>query len=76
MAFVQRPHGRHQADGPASATMLGNRTPQIGNSPHDGQRFHAVRLDTIFLQWEDLERAKGFEPSTPTLARIMTKLTP
>ncbi|WP_296578978.1 hypothetical protein, partial [Xanthobacter sp.] len=31
------------------------------------------RLLTIRFYWEKLERAMGFEPTTPTLARLLPK---
>jgi hypothetical protein len=45
--FVQGTHSRDQADGPAGGTVFGDGTPQIGNTAHDGKRFHAIRLDAI-----------------------------
>jgi len=42
--------------------------PHASPSPHEGSAQQGPRVNLLDLQ-NNLERAKGFEPSTPTLAR-------
>ncbi len=45
-------------------TPCGHHDPALEVSPYDDLRL------TASISYENLERAKGFEPSTPTLARL------
>ncbi len=65
--------GQAREDGVRQVGSYGFRTPSPGSSPHSATPDAGSLAGTIAndqTQKTTVERAKGFEPSTPTLARL------